>query len=112
MPMALVLVSGHRAEVLSVHVAHKLADLGITGMTVLGDERALALVLEGWAFDPARASEAAEAVLPAGLLGPLILETQFHVAVRCGPEGGSVSSLSFDTLANDRSIATQHVKER
>lgn len=88
MPMAVLLVSGHRADVLSVHAAHKLADLGITGLTVLGDEHALALVLEGWAFDPARASEAAEAVLPAGVLQPLILETQFHVVVRCGPEGG------------------------
>ena len=83
MPMAVVLVSGHRADVLSVHAAHKLADLGITGMTVLGDEHALALVLEGWAFDPARASEAAQAVLPAGDLQLLILQTQFHVAVHC-----------------------------
>lgn len=55
-------------------------------LTVLGNEHAIALVLEGWAFDPARASKAAESVLPAGVLGPLILETQFHVAVRCGPE--------------------------
>jgi hypothetical protein len=86
--MAVLLVSGYRADVLSVHAAHKLAELGITGLTVLGDEHALALVLEGWAFDPARASEAAEAVLPSGVLQPLILETQFHVAVRCGPEGG------------------------
>jgi hypothetical protein len=87
MPMAVLLVSGHRAEVLSVEAAHRLADLGITGMTVLGDGHPLALVLEGWAFDPARASEAAEAILPAGALGPMILETQFHVAVRCGPQG-------------------------
>jgi hypothetical protein len=88
MPIAVLLVSGHRADVLNVQAAHKLADLGITSMTVLGDENALALVLEGWAFDPSRASEAAEAVLPAGVLQPLILETQFRVAVRCGPEGG------------------------
>jgi hypothetical protein len=86
--MAVLLVSGHRADVLTVQAAHKLAELGITALTVLGDEHALALVLEGWAFDPARASEAAQAVLPAGGLQPLILATQFHVAVRCGPEGG------------------------
>jgi hypothetical protein len=86
MPMALLLVSGHRADIPSVHAAHKLADLGITRITVLGDGQTLALVLEGWAFDPARASEAAATVLPT--LQPLILETQFHVAVRCGPEGG------------------------
>jgi len=86
MPMALLLVSGHRADIPSLHSAHKLADLGITAITVLGDEETLALVLEGWAFDPARASEAAEAVLPT--LQPLILKTQFHVAVRCGSAGG------------------------
>jgi hypothetical protein len=86
MPMALLLVRGHRADIPSVHAVHKLADLGITGVTVLGDEQTLALVLEGWAFDPARASDAAGVILPT--LRPLILETQFHVAVRCGPEGG------------------------
>ncbi len=86
MPMALLLVSGHRADIPSLQSAHKLADLGITAITVLGDEETLALVLEGWAFDPARASEAAEAVLP--MLQPLILKTQFHVAVRCGSAGG------------------------
>ena len=88
MPMAVLLVSGHRADVLSLRAAHKLADLGITGLTVLGDEHALALVLEGWAFDPAKAFEAAEAVLPAGGSQPQVLEAQFHVAVHCGPAGG------------------------
>jgi hypothetical protein len=61
--MVVVLLSGHPADVLSVPAADKLADLGITGMTVLGDDHAVALVLEGWAFDPATASEAAQAVL-------------------------------------------------
>jgi hypothetical protein len=88
MPMAVLLISGHRAQPLSLEAAHKLADLGITGITVLGDEHALALVFEGWAFDPARATEAAEAVLPNGVLQPLILEAQFHMSVRCGPGGG------------------------
>ncbi len=63
MPMALLLVSGHRADIPSLQSAHKLADLGITAVTV-----------------------PAEAVLPT--LQPLILETQFHVAVRCGSAGG------------------------
>ena len=46
------------------------------------------LLISGHPFDPARATEAAEAVLPNGLLQPLILETQFHMSVRCGPVGG------------------------
>ena len=89
MPTAVLLVSKHRADALSVDAGRRLAELGITGITVLGDERTLAVVLEGWAFDPTRATEAAEVLLPPRALPPVILAMQFHVTVRGGPDGGS-----------------------
>ena len=39
-----------------------LARLGVTSISLLRDEETAGLVLEGWAFDPRRASEAARAV--------------------------------------------------
>jgi hypothetical protein len=38
-----------------------LARLGITSVSLLRDEQTAGLVLEGWAFDPARAAEAVRA---------------------------------------------------
>jgi len=40
----------------------KLARLGVTSVSLVRDEETAGLVLEGWAFDPARAREAASAV--------------------------------------------------
>jgi hypothetical protein len=39
-----------------------LARLGVTSVSLVRDEKTAGLVLEGWAFDPARAREAASAV--------------------------------------------------
>jgi hypothetical protein len=39
-----------------------LARLGVTSVSLLRDEETTGLVLEGWALDPARAAEAANAV--------------------------------------------------
>ena len=39
-----------------------LARLGVTSVSLVRDEETAGLVLEGWAFDPARAHEAAGAV--------------------------------------------------
>jgi hypothetical protein len=39
-----------------------LARLGVTSVSLLRDEQTAGLVLEGWALDPAQASEAAHAV--------------------------------------------------
>jgi hypothetical protein len=39
-----------------------LARLGVTSVSLVRDEKTAGLVLEGWAFDPARAREAAGAV--------------------------------------------------
>lgn len=43
-----------------------LAGLGVTSVALLRDRTTAGLVLEGWAFDPDRAHEAASAALGAG----------------------------------------------
>ena len=42
----------------------RLAALGITRVSLLGDRSGYGVVLEGWAFDPARIDEAVRAVFP------------------------------------------------
>jgi hypothetical protein len=42
----------------------RLAALGITRISLLGDQSGFGVVLEGWAFDPARIDEAVRAVFP------------------------------------------------
>jgi len=42
----------------------RLAALGITRISLLGDQSGFGVVLEGWAFDPARIEEAVRAVFP------------------------------------------------
>jgi hypothetical protein len=39
-----------------------LARLGVTSVSLVGDDETAGLVFEGWAFDPARAHQAAGAV--------------------------------------------------
>ncbi len=46
--------------------AERLGSLGITRIALLRDLSSTAVVLEGWAFDPARTDEATRAVFPAG----------------------------------------------
>lgn len=46
-----------------VAAAH-LADLGITRVSLLGDQSGVGVVLEGWAFDPGRTDEAIRAMFP------------------------------------------------
>lgn len=52
--------------VLGPNVAERLASLGITRVTLLRDLSSTAVVLEGWAFDPARSDVALRAVFPGG----------------------------------------------
>jgi hypothetical protein len=52
--------------VLGPNVAERLASLGITRITLLRDVSSTAVVLEGWAFDPARSDVALRALFPAG----------------------------------------------
>lgn len=63
MAMAVVLFPvSHEAVVLQPAALDALARLGVTSVSLVRDDETAALVLEGWAFDPARAHEAASAV--------------------------------------------------
>jgi hypothetical protein len=54
------------APVVGPDVAQRLATLGISRITLLRDQSSTAVLLEGWAFDPARTNEATEALFPTG----------------------------------------------
>jgi hypothetical protein len=67
MAMVMLVADSHDGEpVMGPDVAERLANVGISRITLLRDLSSTAVVLEGWAFDPARADEATGAVFPAG----------------------------------------------
>lgn len=67
MTTVLLVADRHAGEpVVGPDVAQRLANLGISRITLLRDLSSTGVILEGWAFDPARAYEATEAVFPAG----------------------------------------------
>lgn len=67
MAMVMLVADIHAGEpVLGPDVAVRLGSLGITRIALLRDLSSTAVVLEGWAFDPARTDEATRAVFPAG----------------------------------------------
>ena len=61
--------------------AERLGSLGITRIALLRDLSSTAVVLEGWAFDPARTDEATRAVFPAGGASVRTFHDVEHVAV-------------------------------
>jgi hypothetical protein len=68
-----------------------LARLGVTSVSLLRDEQTAGLVLEGWAFDPARAEEAVRAAAGAHE-GIRTLEPLVHMAVSATPAGSRIRS--------------------
>jgi hypothetical protein len=69
--------------------AARLAELGVTGVTLLRDAETVAIVLEGWAFSPTRSGRAAAAALgdPSTCR---VLQPVLEVAVsNAGMDGGS-----------------------
>jgi hypothetical protein len=63
-----------------------LARLGVTSVSLLRDAQTAGLVLEGWAFDPAQAGEAARAA--AGVRdGIRTLQTLMEMAISAAPAG-------------------------
>lgn len=66
----------------------QLAQLGVTSVALVRDERTVGIVLEGWLFDPARSAGAvAEAFGTAS--GARTLHPFLHLAVStAAPEGG------------------------
>lgn len=88
MAMALLIPSPPAsAPVLVPWTAGRLAELGITRISLLQDQTGIAVVLEGWAFDLARINEAVRAIFPDGSRGVRILHELEHVAVTATPEG-------------------------
>jgi hypothetical protein len=59
----------------------RLAALGITRVSLLGDQSGFGVVLEGWAFDPARIDDAVRAVFPVGTEAVRVFREIEHVAV-------------------------------
>jgi hypothetical protein len=59
----------------------RLAALGITRISLLGDPSGFGVVLEGWAFDPTRIDEAVRAVFPDQGNAVRVFREIEHVAV-------------------------------
>jgi hypothetical protein len=69
-----------------------LAQLGVTGISVVRDDRTLGLVLEGWAFDPRRSAEAVIEALGRTRLGARTLLPLLDVAVLPAAFGGGLGT--------------------
>jgi hypothetical protein len=61
--------------------AERLAQLGITHVSVLSDSSGIGVVLDGWAFNPAAVDVAVRAMFSDGGAGVRILREIEHVAV-------------------------------
>lgn len=66
-----------------------LARLGVTSVSLLCDGQTAGLVLEGWAFDPAQAGEAARAAVGARE-GIRTLEPLMQMAVSATPAASAI----------------------
>jgi hypothetical protein len=70
-----------------------LARLGVTSVALVRDERTVAIVLEGWMFDPAQSAEAAADAVGVGRR-PRTLRPLMHVAVSGWPTAPSATERS------------------
>jgi len=67
MTTVMLIADNHDEEpVMGPDAAQRLGSLGITRIALLRDTSSTAIVLEGWAFDPARIDEVTRALFPAG----------------------------------------------
>ena len=67
MAMVLLVADSNDGEpLMGPDVAERLANLGISHISLLRELSSTAVILEGWAFDPARSHEVTRAVFPAG----------------------------------------------
>jgi hypothetical protein len=80
------LVAGRETAepVVGPEAAERLAQLGITRVSLLSDQSGIGVVLEGWAFNPATVDAAVLAIFPDGSAGVRILREVEHVAVAIG----------------------------
>ena len=72
---------GSPEPALGPNAAERLAQLGITRVSLLSDPSGIGVVLEGWAFDPAGVDVAVRAMFPDGGAGIRILREIEQVAV-------------------------------
>jgi hypothetical protein len=77
-----------REPALSKRALGELARLGITSVSLLSDEATVGLVLEGWAFDPARSADAARAAVAGAESGARTLHPLVQMAVSAAPMSG------------------------
>ncbi|MFZ5854215.1 MAG: hypothetical protein ACOYXS_06910 [Chloroflexota bacterium] len=85
----LVAGSGTAQPVVGPEAAARLAQLGITRVSLLADQSGIGIVLEGWAFDPASVDEAVRVVFPTAQADVRIFHEVEHVAVSVTSQEGS-----------------------
>jgi hypothetical protein len=73
-----------------------LSRIGVTSVSLLRDEQTAALVLEGWALDPARAGEAARAAAGARD-GIRTLQPLMQMAISATPAGKPIQTTGGET---------------
>jgi hypothetical protein len=83
------LVAGRDAAqpVVGPQAAARLGAIGVTRIALLHDPSGIGVVLEGWAFDPARVDEAIGAIFPMAGSGVRIFHEVELVAVAAPVEG-------------------------
>lgn len=81
--------------------ASQLAALGVTSLVLMRDGESVGVVLDGWAFDPARSAEAAASVLGAEPL-PRILLSALEIGITDAMANGGTDD---STLASPRGPA-------
>jgi hypothetical protein len=79
--MLVVLLPSRVEPSLTPEIIDKLAELGVTSLAVTRDDGEHALVLEGWAFDPDVAGEAASALLSGEAAGGRWLRLLTHLSI-------------------------------
>lgn len=79
--MLLILIDSSGEPSFGPDVVSSLAGLGVSSVGVLRDERSVGVLLEGWAFDPARSGDAAIRSLVHSPHAVRILRSIAHVGV-------------------------------
>src|ERR1700694_198508 len=86
MAMLVVLLETEEGEVaLGSHAVSDLARAGVTSVALLGDERTICIVVEGWAFDPARSARVVLRAISAARRSIRVLRPVMHTSVEGVP---------------------------
>ncbi len=82
MAMLVVLLDADEGEVtLGSRAVDQLARLGVTSVALLGDERTVCIVLEGWAFDPTGSAGEVVSAISRGTRSVRVLRSLMYTAV-------------------------------